>query len=248
MTKDTTQFNANVAFQLKGSLVTLTTLYLLKTDPVLITEQLIPLIKQTPKFFQHMPIVLDLHKLPRAETAPLDFPSLIACFRENTLIPIAVRGGTPTQHEAAMAAGLAILPNTKTEVSEPKPAPATTAKRAPAAPAPVTSANPSKIITQPVRSGQQIYARNADLIVLAPVSHGAELIADGNIHVYGILRGRALAGVAGNQEARIFCQSLEAELVAIAGHYWVNEDLQNNPLKQNVHIYLENERLQISTL
>lgn len=234
------------AFQLKGSLFTLTVLYLLKADPAAITEQLAPLIKQTPKFFQHMPIVLDLHKLSITDAKNVDFVSLIHCLREQGLIPIGVRGGTAEQHVAASSIGLAVLPNTKAE-----PATETTVKPTPKRPAatpPISSGQPSKVITQPVRSGQQIYARNSDLIVLAPVSAGAELMADGHIHIYGTLRGRALAGVAGNQNARIFCQGLEAELVAIAGHYWVNEDLQKNPLKEGVHIYLENERLQISAL
>ena len=106
----------------------------------------------------------------------------------------------------------------------------------------------SKVISQPVRSGQQIYAKDSDLIVLAPVSHGAELIADGHIHVYGSLRGRALAGVNGNNQARIFCHQLEAELIAIAGHFWISEDMQNNTLTQNVQIYIENDRLQVSAL
>jgi len=227
----------NSAFELKGSLFTLTVLHLLKADPAAVNEQLVQLIKQTPKFFQHMPLVLDLQKLP-ANVDPIDFTALINCLREQQLIPVGVRGGTELQHEAAMAIGLAILPNTKAEIPEPAPAPAQQR------PAPSAFA---KIITEPVRSGQQIYARQADLIVLAPVSPGAELLADGNIHVYNALRGRALAGVGGNEECRIFCHQLEAELIAIAGHYWVNEDLQNSPIKQNAHIYLENDRLQIGT-
>ena len=107
------------------------------------------------------------------------------------------------------------------------------------------------MITQPVRSGQQIYAKNSDLIVIASVSPGAELLADGNIHIYGRLKGRALAGVTGNQHAHIFCQNLEAELVAIAGHYWLSEDLQDLQQTLNngsVHISLEQERLQMKQL
>jgi septum site-determining protein MinC len=105
----------------------------------------------------------------------------------------------------------------------------------------------AKIISQPIRSGQQIYAKEGDLIILASVSPGAEVLADGNIHIYGALKGRALAGVSGNKEARIFCQKLEAELVSIAGHYWVNEDLSPLPSGQTIQIYLENDRLHIGT-
>lgn len=227
-------YKKNAAFELKGSLFTLTVIHLLKADAEAIAEQLSPLVKQTPKFFQHMPVVVDLNQLNKT---PVNFNELINCLRSHQIIPVGVRGGNEEQHQAAIAAGLAILPNTKTEIAEPT----TTA----------TEKNPnpintfSKIITEPVRSGQQIYARGGDLIVLAPVSPGAELLADGNIHIYNTLRGRALAGILGNDASRIFCQQLEAELVAIAGHYWVSEDLQNTKTKQNVHIYLDNDRLQI---
>lgn len=106
----------------------------------------------------------------------------------------------------------------------------------------------SMVIDQPVRSGQQIYAQGCDLIILTSVSPGAELLADGHIHVYGALRGRALAGVTGDQQARIFCQTLEAELVSIAGNYWVNEDLKEHALKHSAHIYLDEGHLKISSL
>ncbi|WP_250655011.1 septum site-determining protein MinC [Alkalimarinus coralli] len=109
-------------------------------------------------------------------------------------------------------------------------------------------AQETRIIYQPVRSGQQIYAQNGDLIVLAQVSAGAEILADGNIHVYGPLRGRALAGVRGNTKARIFCHSLEAELVSIAGQYKISEDLQNGHWKQPAQIHLSDETLTVKAL
>jgi septum site-determining protein MinC len=246
----TSDKNANTVFQLKGSLFTLTVLHLLKFDLTALQEQLTQAIKQAPKFFQNMPIVIDLQKLA-AGAAQLDFSSLVNCLRAQGLSPLGVRGGNPAQQQAALEANLAVFPTTKTEPLELAPQ-ITKAEKISATPTPAQTKAPvvhtTKIITQPVRSGQQIYARNTDLVVLASVSAGAELIADGNIHVYGPLRGRALAGVAGNEEAQIFCQSLEAELVAIAGHYWVNEDIQSKPVKENVHIYLENDRLQISEL
>ena len=104
------------------------------------------------------------------------------------------------------------------------------------------------MITQPVRSGQQVYAPGGDLIVLAPVSAGSELLADGHIHVYGPLRGRALAGVRGDTNARIFCQSLEAELVSVAGQYKVAEDLRRQQWKEAVQISLEGDSLKIEAL
>lgn len=242
---NTTTDNSNKAFQLKGSLFTLTVLHLLNTDMHSFAEQLAQLIKQTPKFFYRMPIVFDLQKLA-ANNDAINWPALIQCLRENNIIPVGIRGGTPEQQDAAVNAGLAILPMTKTEGAEIKPE---MSKAKPAAPkTTVINYQGSKLITQPVRSGQQIYAKNADLIVLAPVSRGAELIADGHIHIYGALRGRALAGVNGNQDARIFCQNLDAELVSIAGHYWVSEDLQTLKQKDNVSIFLESDRLHINTI
>jgi septum site-determining protein MinC len=107
---------------------------------------------------------------------------------------------------------------------------------------------PTKIIYQPVRSGQQIYAKGGDLIILAAVSPGAEILADGNIHVYGALRGRALAGVRGDTRARIFCHSLEAELVSIAGHYKISEDLQKSGWKTASQIGLIEDKLTITPL
>lgn len=114
-------------------------------------------------------------------------------------------------------------------------------------PAPIV--RPTKLVTTPVRGGVQIYAAGGDLIVLAPVSPGAELLADGNIHVYGPMRGRALAGVKGDTSARIFCQQLAAELVSIAGNYKVAEDLRRSPQwGQAVHVSLSGDVLNITRL
>ena len=227
------------AFKLKASLFTLTTFHLLNPNPETLHQQLKPLIEQTPRFFQQLPIILDLFSLPTT-TAAIDFPAIISCLRCYGLIPVGIRGGNAEQQTFAMQSGLAILANVKTDTTE------TTSKSA--------AANPttnSTLITQAVRSSQQIYAKNGDLIVIASVSPGAELLADGNIHIYGRLKGRALAGVTGNQQACIFCQTLEAELVAIAGHYWLSEDLndlQTAPNETSVRIFLEQERLQIKSL
>ncbi len=107
---------------------------------------------------------------------------------------------------------------------------------------------PNKLITTPIRSGQQVYAPGGDLIVAAPVSAGAELLADGNIHVYGALRGRALAGVKGNEQARIFCQSMEAELVSISGNFKLEETLSSEYRGKPVMIYLEDKVLKVKPL
>lgn len=224
------------AFKLKASLFTLTTFHLLSTDAQLVHQQLKPLAEQTPRFFQQLPIILDLFSLPTS-CGPVDFPAIISCLRSYGLIPVGVRGGSAEQQTFAIQSGLAILANIKPETTD-----SSSKVNVP------SRIHYSKLVTQPVRSGQQIYAKNSDLIVIASVSPGAELLADGNIHIYGRLKGRALAGVNGNQHAHIFCQNLEAELVAIAGHYWLSEDLQQTPHNSSVQIFLEQERLQIKQL
>jgi len=108
---------------------------------------------------------------------------------------------------------------------------------------------PTRIVTTPVRGGQQVYAAGGDLVVLAPVSAGAELLADGNIHVYAPLRGRALAGIKGNTQARIFCQQMGAELLSVAGQYKVAEDLRRDPLwGEAVQVALSGDVLNITRL
>ncbi len=224
-----------LAFQLKGSLFTLTVLQLLTADLSLIRSQLLAHIQRSPNFFRYAPIIIELHKIEEMQF--LDFQKLNVLLREMTLIPVGVRGGTEAQAQAAVAAGLALLANTKSSMKTQ----AALKKQATAHPK-------TKLVTQPVRSGQQIYAKGADLIVTAAVSAGAELLADGNIHVYGPLRGRALAGINGDKTARIFCKSLAAELVSIAGHYWVSEDLKVPLDREGVQIYLEEDRLRLGLL
>ena len=240
MTLDVTtvEENTTAVFQLKGSLFTLTVLQLIEANYETFAAQLEAMAVQAPKFFHNTPIVIDLQRLADP-SQPIDLNRLLQVLRQHSLIPIGLRGGLPEHQMAALSIGLAILPETK---SEPTQAVAKTQNSA-STPRTVTIPQTSKVVTQQVRSGQQIYAKGGDLIILAPVSPGAELLADGNIHVYGPLRGRALAGISGDQNARIFCQSLEAELVSIAGHYWIKEDLKNVNEQQVVQIYLEEERL-----
>ena len=229
------------AFKLKAGLFTLITCYLFDPDPLSIEQQLRPCAQQAPHFFQQQPIILDLSALKVPSKQNADLFSIIHCLRQYGLTPVGVRGGTPQIQKLAIQAGLSVLSNLRHETTNAKTAgevlpPATTKK--------------TKLITQPVRSGQQIYAKNSDLIIRTSVSPGAELLADGNIHIYGRLKGRALAGVNGNKNAHIFCSEIEAELVAIAGNYWLSEDLQNllAEYKKGVHIFLQDKRLQLVKL
>jgi septum site-determining protein MinC len=107
---------------------------------------------------------------------------------------------------------------------------------------------PAQVINSTVRSGQQVYAKDRDLIILGAVSHGAEVIADGNIHIYGALRGRAIAGAKGNTDAAIFCQRLEAELVSIDGNYWISDSLQGELWSKSAAINYKNNSLEITAL
>lgn len=239
----------NTCFLLKGSNFTLTTIQLLNVDYPTIQKQLAQKVEQAPAFFNHTPIVIDLSKISMLPV-DIDFTKILQLIRQNHLIPVGVRGGTPAQRETALSLGLAVLPEAKGQSAEPvapiAAAPAQTTI-APATPADHPK-SPSLLITQPVRSGQQIYARDADLIITSSVSAGAEILADGHIHIYGTLRGRALAGVNGDQQARIFCHNLEAELVSVAGQYCVSDDFRNTSWGKSVCIALQGEHLQITPL
>lgn len=232
----------NTVMALKGSMYTLTAIQLLENDLEELSYQLDEKIKQAPNFFQYAPLIVDLQNLVKS-VHPIDLTALIDLLKSKKLIPIGIRGIPPTLKESAIAAGLAIFPADKPAIKK------TAATEMPEEPAIVCQEpllpSGSRVITQPVRSGQQIYVPGGDLIVLSSVSHGAEILADGNIHVYGSLRGRALAGVMGNTEAMIICRSLEAELVSIAGQYRLSDDLKNLGWKQSVCVQLKEGRLNI---
>ncbi|HZK88812.1 MAG TPA: septum site-determining protein MinC [Stellaceae bacterium] len=188
-------------------------------------------IARSPRFFQNAPVVLDLRGVENLTEAN-EFETVKDKLRSLTLTLVGVQNAQPAQLEGATAAGLAsFAPNA---ASQPRGGPA-------AAPAPKT-----RLVTEPVRSGTQIYARGGDLVVVAAVSPGAELVADGNIHVYGVLRGRALAGASGDIAARIFCSRLEAELVSIAGRYLVSEQLPAHSQTAPVQIALVDDQLTIA--
>jgi septum site-determining protein MinC len=190
-------------------------------------------IARSPRFFQNAPVVLDLRGVENLTEAS-EFETVKDKLKELTLTLVGVQNAQPAQLAAATKAGLAgFAPNA---ASQPRPA---------AAPAPAAAVK-TRLVTEPVRSGTQIYARGCDLVVTAAVSPGAELVADGNIHVYGALRGRALAGANGDEAARIFCTRLEAELVSIAGRYLVSEQLPAGVQSNPVQIALVDDQLTIT--
>jgi septum site-determining protein MinC len=197
------------------------------------------LMRQAPHFFVNAPIVIDIEQA-EGLAAKADFLKLVRELRARKLAAIGIQNGTNEQGNAAFGAGLISMQGGRDAPGE---RPGLVAD-VPNEPEPV----PTLHITEPVRSGQRIFADRGDLIVSASVSSGAELIAHGNIHVYGALRGRALAGVNGERAARIFCQSLEAELIAIAGLYLTSDDLDPAARRQRVQAFLRDEALCVQPL
>lgn len=229
---------ASTAFQLKGSMMTLTVMHLINPNVDAIDKQLGRTISETPDLFRNMPVVIDLSKLDEFEEQ-IDFNEVCATLREYGLIPVGVCNASDKHQTAARMAGLGSLSAGK------KP---TAPNKKPTAAKKADPFTPAMIVTQPVRSGQRLYAKNTDLIIQGSVSNGAEIIADGNIHVYGTLRGRAIAGAQGHQGARIFCRSLQAELISIAGNYKLNDAINVNQNDGPFMICLNEEQIEISSI
>lgn len=202
-------------------------------------------IGKAPNFLRDAPLVIDLDKF-KGVNEEINFFTMMGICRRHSLHIFGVKASKEAHILKAKSAGLAIVrsdsgsavvkeeasqPSENLKVEEPK-----------------SIHGPAKIVTQPIRSGQQVQAPEGDLVIMGPVQAGAEILAAGNIHVYGPLRGRALAGIHGDESARVFCQSLEAELVSIAGQYQISEDFQGNNWKQPACLYIENGQLIVESL
>ena len=241
-------------FELRSASMTLVVVALQTTDMAAIERELTARFAGTPDMFNHDPVVIDVSQ---AEGDPLaiDYAQLAGLLRRFNMVAAAVRGGSPKQMAAALAAGLGEAPEAVVHAvrSSAAAVPETSAPVAPPAePTPtepsVAGAAPEQtatmIIDKPLRSGQQVYARGGDLVVMAAVNFGAEVIADGSIHVYAPLRGKAIAGARGNTAARIFSTCMEPELISIAGTYRTTEHpLPAEVIGQPAQIRLEGERL-----
>lgn len=219
---------APATFEIKSANLPLVALLLKSPELHALSEELKARFGDIPDFFDHEPLVVDLTPLQAQHAgAEVDFSALNTLLRGYRLCPLAVRGGSAAQMQAAQAAGLTATPDAVAPPARRDAAPRKEADAAPAAsPAEpvVVAAAPAApagalVIDKPLRSGQQVYARGRDLVVMAMVNPGAEVIADGHIHVYAPLRGKAIAGARGNSAARIFTLCLEAELISIAGVY-----------------------------
>lgn len=234
-------------FQLKGSMLAITVLELARNNLEALDRQLAAKVAQAPNFFSNTPLVLALDKLP-ADSGAVDLPGLMRVCRQHGLRTLAIRANRIEDIAAAIAIDLPVLPPSGARERPLDPLEGEAAKKKVETP-PEPTIKPTRVITTPVRGGQQIYAPGGDLVVIAPVSPGAELLADGNIHVYGPLRGRALAGIKGDTKARIFCQQMGAELISIAGQYKVSEDLRRDPLwGTSVQVSLSGDVLNIIRL
>ena len=217
-------------FEIKSANLPLVALLLKSPDLDALARDLALRFGDIPDFFDNDPLVVDLSAL-RADEHAIDFTALINLLCSYRVAPIAVRGGSPAQMDAALAVGLLPAPDARitaarTQQPEITPVQAQPVEAAPLATAPLGAL----VIDKPLRSGQQVYARGRDLVVLAMVNAGAEVIADGHIHVYAPLRGKAMAGARGYADARIFALSLEPELLSIAGIYRTSDV----PLPDNI--------------
>jgi septum site-determining protein MinC len=233
--------SAPTSFEIKSAQLPLVALLLKSADLVRLAEEMGQRYGDIPDFFDHDPLLVDLSPLQAGEQAdsPVDFPALVSLLRQFRLEPVAVRGGSEAQTAAAELAGLMPAQDATVQRSAaartPDPAAPQVEPQAPApavVPAATAPAAPMSalVVDKPLRSGQQVYARGRDLVVLAMVNPGAEVIADGHIHVYAPLRGKAIAGARGNSEARIFALSMDPELISIAGIYRTSD----NPLPPEV--------------
>lgn len=244
--------NASALFDLKSASLTLVA-FVLKTGNILALGQAMSeRFADTPDFFSRDPVVIDLTHLASLDAA-VNFDALVALLLSFKLNPVAVRGGTVKQTAAALEAGLGEAPDSHSAQPRGEPTVKTVVQEVikevirevrVEVPVQVAVASTTMLIDKPLRSGQQIYAKGGDLIITAVVNHGAEVIADGSIHVYAPLRGKAIAGAKGNKDARIFATCMEPELLSIAGTYRTTE----NPLPPNVRgkpaqIRLDGERL-----
>ncbi|ROZ66215.1 septum site-determining protein MinC [Ramlibacter sp. WS9] len=227
---------APATFEIKSANLPLVSLLLKSADLAALSAELKARFGDIPDFFDNDPLVLDLSPLQAQGDVRVDYPQLLSLLREYRVMPVAVKGGNEGQMKAALQAGLASGADAKTWTPDPvrhdSPSAANDSPSGPRdvpAPAQPVRTEPAEglvsalVIDRPLRSGQQIYARGRDLVVLSMVNPGAEVIADGHIHVYAPLRGKAIAGARGNTQARIISLCMEPELISIAGVYRTSE-------------------------
>jgi septum site-determining protein MinC len=211
-------------------------------------------VARAPKLFERAAVIVDFGGLPGTPDVATA-RALLDALRAAGVIPVALAYGSSDNERLAVELGLPLLAKFRAQYESQEPAASPAPAAAPAKPEPARAAAPAQAtgepgmtVSAPIRSGQQIYAEQRDLTVLNTVGAGAEVIADGSIHIYGALRGRALAGARDNEKARIFCREFHAELVAIAGHYKVMEDIPADLRGKAVQVWLDNGQIHIAAL
>ncbi len=223
-------------------------LTLRSVDPAAVWAELDNKVKAAPQLFTSAPLVLDLGQLPTVPHVDT-LRAVIVAVREAGMLPVGLVHATAESDALARSLDLALFARLRSPVE----LPATQAEVAPSAATVIAATEPTpqpagQHHTEPVRSGQQVYARGRDLTLTAMVGNGAEVIADGSIHIYGTLRGRALAGAQGDRSARIYCQNFQAELISIAGQYRVFEDMPAALRGKTVQAWLEDDKLMLAAL
>jgi septum site-determining protein MinC len=253
------------AVELKFGQVGIASVRVRRNDAAALHAELERRVRAAPQLFERAAVVLDLSHLP-AQPQDGEVDALLEAVRAAGMLPVGLAYGTSENDALARRLGLPLIAKFRAQYERGAETSATESARPPETAPPAVDESrksevenresqpaaspvvPSLHHAQPVRTGQQVYARGRDLVVVAPVANGAEVLADGNIHVYGALRGRAFAGALGNGHARIFCSEFRAELVSIAGHYRVFEEIPKQYEGRAVQIGLEDGKLKIALL
>ncbi|MDX1796668.1 MAG: septum site-determining protein MinC [Hydrogenovibrio sp.] len=220
---------------LKGSILSLTVLHIHSEDIEQTKQALAAKVEQAPDFFVGVPVVIEPHVELKD---PTFLALLVEYFYQLQLIPVGIRTQDKAIQEQAAYAGLAVFPAEKKKKAKEK------AERKVEGPGEPTTA---MTVNGSVRSGQQIYAKQRDLIVMGSVNPGAEIVADGHVHVFGKIMGKVFAGSAGMTEAKIFAKELNPELVCIAGMYQLSEDIEPQYKQGFVEISLKDDKLVFNT-
>lgn len=225
-------------YDIKSADLSLVALLLKTVNIDAISKALRQQLVETPQFFDQEPLVIDLAGLPPDEIVQgLDLPSLLAVLRQHGLIPLAIKGAPEELLAAAKGLGLVDASDARIRRAVSLASAPQTVKEVPPE---IQAPSGALVIDKPLRSGQQVYAKGRDLVVLAVVNAGSEVIADGHVHVYATLRGKAIAGARGNVNARIFAQVMEPELISIAGVYRTSENaLPSDVLGKAAHVCLQ---------
>jgi len=236
--------NNSPPLEFKSGSFSVPILILFTNDLKVIGQQLHEKVDLAPEFFKNSPLIFDVQELNK-QSLDVDIAALVIVIRQAGLLPTGIRGGNVPQNKIAVELFIPVYSAHSINIT---PTDSKKQKQKIIVPEPIVDAiTTTTMITRPIRSGQRIYAAG-DLVVLAQVSAGAEIMAEGNIHVYGSLRGRALAGVQGNVNARIFCSDLQAELISIAGNYKISDDMRDIVSKKFVQVYLQEHTLIIKDI